>query len=145
MILIFALSVMSIQGFRHSDHDNKPMGADDWSSELGDFGGLISSWNWNDNWLLGSWKNDIDRINWYLKEMKDDEVHAIDEEFDTAVLLLDRLATKVSEFRKKFWWLTRSPQKVIFFCHRMTGSSSRSCCFMSFYILLMYWSLEIVK
>ena len=34
--------------------------------------------------------------------MKDDEVHAIDEEFDTAVLLLDRLATKVSEFRKKF-------------------------------------------
>ena len=43
MIFIFALSVMGIQGFRHPDHDNKPMGADDWSSELGDLGGLISS------------------------------------------------------------------------------------------------------
>jgi len=42
MIFIFALSVIGIQGFRHPDHDNKPMGADDWSSELGDFGGLVS-------------------------------------------------------------------------------------------------------
>ena len=32
---------MGIQGFRHPDHDNKPMGADDWSSELGDFGGSV--------------------------------------------------------------------------------------------------------
>ena len=48
MIFIFALSVMAyrlmgVQGFRHLDHENKPMGSDDWSSELGDFGGLVSS------------------------------------------------------------------------------------------------------
>ena len=34
MIFVFALSFLGIQCFRHSQHDEKPMGADDWVTEI---------------------------------------------------------------------------------------------------------------
>ena len=43
MIFIFALSALGVQGFRHREHEKKPMGADDWSTELDDIDRSISS------------------------------------------------------------------------------------------------------
>ena len=40
-------------------------------------------------------------MGWFLQAMKDDEVHTIDKEFDTAVLLLDRLASEIDGLRRK--------------------------------------------
>ena len=48
---------------------------------------------------LGDFPNDISHAGWFLQAMKDDEVHEIDNEFDTAVTLLDRLATEVDGLR----------------------------------------------
>ena len=50
---------------------------------------------------LGDFANDISHVGWFLQAMKDDEVHEIDNEFDTAVMLLDRLGTKVDGLRRK--------------------------------------------
>lgn len=50
---------------------------------------------------LGDFANDISHVGWFLQAMKDDEVHEIDNEFDTAVMLLDRLATEVDGLRRK--------------------------------------------
>ena len=50
---------------------------------------------------LGDFTNDISHVGWFQQAMKDDEVHEIDNEFDTAVMLLDRLATNVDGRRRK--------------------------------------------
>ena len=41
-------------------------------------------------------------MGWFLQAMKDDEVHKIDEEFDSAVVLLDHLASQIEDLRRKF-------------------------------------------
>ena len=40
-------------------------------------------------------------MGWFLQAMKDDEVHKIDEEFDTVVSLLDRLGSEIYGLRRK--------------------------------------------
>ena len=35
MIFVFVLSFLGIQCFGHPQHDKKPMGADDWVTEIG--------------------------------------------------------------------------------------------------------------
>ena len=49
----------------------------------------------------GDWANEISQMGWFLQAMKDDEVHKIDEEFDTAVSLLDHLGSKIYGLRRK--------------------------------------------